>query len=102
MKLYIFEPYEWVYCGGAIGVIAETFDKAVEIIIVDDKTQAEQRVQKQDKLSANDYRTYRSKYFQRNPDTFKKNHYDQWLLTNKIQLIDSEQPRTLFDNWNYA
>lgn len=101
MKLYIFEPYEWSHCGGAIGVIAETFDKAVKMIIVDDKTQAKQEAQN-GKLSADDYRTYRSKYFQRNLNVFKKSHYDQWLLTHKIQLTTSEQPRILFDNWNYA
>ena len=109
MKLYIFEPHEWSYCGGAIGIIAETFDEAVKIVITDDKIQAKQTAQKcktsslyTKNLSVDDHRTYRSKYFQRNSDGFKKDHSDQWLLTHKIQVTDDEQPRILFDNWNYA
>jgi hypothetical protein len=30
MKLFIFEPYGWTYCNGAIGVIAKDFDQFLE------------------------------------------------------------------------
>ena len=109
MRLYIFEPYEWSYCGGAIGIIAETFDKAVEMVIVNDKIQAKREAQEHntsslhtEKMPVDNYRTYRSKHFQRDSNVFKKDHWNQWLLTHEIQLADNEQPRILFNNWNYA
>ena len=103
MKLYIFEPHEWEwdYYGGAIGIIAETFDEAVKTIITDDKIRAKQEVQKPSlytkSVLVNTYRRYWPKYFQRSPDTFKKDRSDQWLLTHEIQLTDDEQQRILFD-----
>ena len=133
-KLFIFEPYEWSYCGGAIGVIAESFEGAINLIIEEDKKsslveRAECRKQfehyekmlKNSELETNmranyEYqrdmnyrrmkdpkvgRTYWPKYFAKTPQKFKKDHYDQWLLTHELEVLE-KNPRILFDNWNYS
>ena len=88
MNLYIFEPYEWAYCGGAIGVIAETFKEAVKIVVESDNE------------------LYEYKYFRTSAKTFEKDGDNQWLLTNRIPLskgLDKYvEPQVLFNNWNYA
>lgn len=84
--LFVFEPYEWCYCGGAIGVIAETYDEAVELIV----------------KSSSKYEKYERKFFSKSEECFKKDHYDQWLLTDTIEVNSSEQSRIVFNNWNYS
>lgn len=88
MKLFIFEPYEWVYCGGAIGAIAETFDKAVNLIIESGREGGHER--------------YKVKFFQPTAEFFKEDSWDQWLLTCELTIIDDGPSRVIFDNWNYA
>lgn len=89
MKLFIFEPYEWAYCGGAIGVIANGFKEAVDIIIKEDEKREEED------------RIYSKKHFARTPNKFKNDHYDQWLLTHVLN-VSEETSRVVFDNWNYS
>lgn len=86
MNLYIFEPYKWTYCGGAIGVVAEDFEKTVDLII--DNNQ--------------DSDSYRVEYFQRTPENFRDGMWDQWLLTHDILVNPDRRPGVLFNNWNYS
>ena len=104
MNLYIFEPYEWAYCGGAIGVLADSYTKAVDLIVEKDKKHAKDRFETESwhKLTINDLRSYRHEYFSRTEDKFKKDHYDQWLLTVELPVASNGSPRVLFNNWNYA
>lgn len=85
MNLYIFEPYSWAYCGGAIGVVANTFDKAVKMIV-----------------ESNDNGLYKYKHFRMNTETFKEDNSNQWLLTHKIPVSPGKLPEILFSNWNDA
>ena len=101
MNLYIFEPYDWSYCGGAIGIIAETFNKAVKIIVEADKIRAKHNA-KSSRLSVDSHRMYRAGYFQRDKKVFKEDTSDQWLLTHRIPTSPGNLPEILFDNWNYA
>jgi len=110
MKLFIFEPYEWSYCGGAIGVIAPDFESAVDQIMKEDIEQAEEmaakdsishRQTKEQKIER--FRNYKPEYFQRSPEKFKEDHYDQWLLTHEEEMSSQyDIPEVLFDNWNYS
>jgi len=86
--LFIFEPYEWDYCGGAIGAIAGTYVDAVNLITNIKSTDGVKR--------------FKSKMFSKDKRYFKKDHYDQWLLTNTIEIVGPEQSRIVFNNWNYA
>jgi hypothetical protein len=102
MNLYIFEPYDWDYCGGAIGIIADTFGQAVETIIAADKIQAKHKA-KEWGLSDGSCRRYEPEYFQRSKEVFEDEGSDQWLLTHTIPLPATYIiPRVMFDNWNDA
>jgi hypothetical protein len=89
------------YCGGAIGVVAESFEAAVKIIVANDIIKAKQEA-KQSGEGAPDYRRYYPKYFSKDGAGFKKDNDDQWLLTHELDLAGSPPPAILFDNWNYA
>lgn len=102
MNLYIFEPYGWAYCGGAIGIVAETFDKAIEMIVEADKIQAKSKKEIYNNLTIDDCRSYKPEYFQRDKKVFKEDTSDQWLLTHKIPTSPGNLPEILFDNWNFA
>ena len=110
MKLFIFEPYEWAYCGGAIGVVAETYEDAVEFIIENDKQRclkAKKRIEEKYKNTEKRWRpivrrVYRREYFGKSPEKFKKDQWDQWLLTQTVKVAEEEESRIVFDNWNNA
>lgn len=85
MKLFVFEPYEWAYCGGAIVVIAKDYEEAINLII---------------SFNPSDELLY--EYFSKNRNNFKKGHYDQWILTNTIDMSDSFDSKIIVYNWNYA
>jgi hypothetical protein len=90
MKLFVFEPYEWDYCGGAIGAIAETFDEAVDLIVESKRRRLD------------DFRGYEKYHFSRNKNGFTEDHYNQWLLTTELEVSDDSKPEVVFDNWNWA
>ncbi len=110
IKLFIFEPYEWSYCGGAIGIVAKDIKQAVDIIIEEDIKDAERKFKEEkvfDRTSdttVDDCRTYRRKYFGRTTKNFKKDGWDQWLLSHELTIIEDGRPnpRILFNDWNYA
>ena len=112
MKLFIFEPYNWAYCGGAIGIIANTFEDAVDLIVREDRKRAIKEAKKNEwnrpkHMSPEEhvdmYKSYKSKkYFAKTTDNFKKDNYDQWLLTQIIEVKKEEKARVVSDNWNEA
>jgi hypothetical protein len=107
MKLFVFEPYNWSYCGGVIGIIAETFEDAVAFIVEKDRQRyLEEKKWIKEKWKNTEKRwrpvasrTYRKKYFAKNSTKFKGN-WDQWLLTNIIDVPNETGTRIAFDNWN--
>jgi len=101
MKLFIFEPYEWDYCGGAIGVISDTFENAVKCILLEDQKQAREQ-SKEGLYNMSSYTNYKKKHFAKTSEGFIKDHWDQWLLTNTFDLPEETEERVVFDNWNYA
>jgi hypothetical protein len=88
IKLFIFEPYDWAYCGGAVGIVAENFEQAVELAIeefTDDEGVCDDK-------------------FQKTTEGFEKDHWSQWLLSDELTIIEDgpPNPRVLFCNWNYS
>ena len=111
MKLFIFEPHEWAYCGGAIGVVANTFEEAVNFIVEDDRQRylkEKKRIEEKWKNTDKRWRpiasrTYRKKHFAKSPSEFKEGiKWDQWLLTNTFNVPEETEAKVAFDNWNYA
>jgi len=92
MTLFIFEPAEfWGYCGGAIGVVAGTFARAVELLReVEDPYDGERMY---------DSSTFHETTPRERPDA----SWDHWVLTHELILRDEyEEEEVLFHNWNYA
>ena len=85
MRLFIFEPYNWVYYGGAIGVIAESYNEAINMLLADKDE------------------NFKERYFGKNKKDFKESRYDQcqWLLTHTIKVVNTKKG-ILFKNWNYV
>jgi len=110
MKLFIFEPYKWAYCGGAIGVIHHTFEDAVDLILKEDAERAKKEYKRNEdcgltsNLNEEDLRYYKKEYFKQNKEEFVKDGVNQWLLTNEVELSGQydPEPEVLFDNWNYV
>ena len=104
MKLYIFEPYDWDYCGGAIGILANSFEEAIDLIVEEDKENAKRRIEVGhfDNITIDGLRTHRRSHFAETEDKFGGNGYNQWLLTSELVVVDNGLPRILFNNWNYA
>ena len=99
MKLFIFEPYKWNHCGGAIGVIARTFQEAVNAVIATDKFEVWRDMRLGSGLAM---RSYRRHQFATDPSYFEKPRYHQWLLTHEVIVNGHDRIQVLFDNWNYA
>ena len=98
MKLFVFLPYEWAYCGGAIGITAETFEDAVDFIVEKDR----KRCAKIGRSGYKPIRNYKKEYFAKSSDSFKKDRSDQWLLTNVFDIPKEKETRIAFDDWNYG
>ena len=97
MNLYVFVPYEWDYCGGAIGVVASDFDEAVEIIKAVKHRQpgtSEERFPYKNHLFIKPEREY--EYLA------KEDSWEQWILEYECKTDDDKGPRVVFDNWNNA
>jgi hypothetical protein len=90
MKLFIFEPYEWEYCGGALGVIAESYEQAIQLLL--------------NIKDSNDDHEFKSEFFAKNKtDAEKFNEtIDKWLLTQEVELKCDLKPEVILNNWNWA
>ncbi len=89
MKLYIFEPYKFDWCGGAIVVVAEDFEQAVDFIM--EIKNRHGRGLKYD----------RSRLL-KNKDNYSwdKSVYNQWVLTHELELAEPHDPGVIVENWN--
>ncbi len=86
MRVFIFEPCNWEYCGGALGVIANDFDEAVKLL------------RKEGKERSNNHMGN----FSESREDYPDENSGQWLLTNTFDISDSEKPRVFLFNFNYA
>jgi hypothetical protein len=103
MKLFIFEPYRWEYCGGAIGIVASTFSEAVNHIVAKAKWEAWITNKCIPHSSANPIEPYyKHSYFGLTSSDFGDRLWDNWILTNVFGLKFECNPFVAFDNWNYA
>ena len=87
-NLYVFEPCEWEYCGGAILVIAKTFEQAIKLAA------------KSEVMEGSEF----FGLFSKNEQELKERNgsCNQWLLTHKFQISDTGEPRVLVNNYNFA
>jgi len=92
--LFIFKPHGWLYYGGAIGVIADTFDSAVELIINTGLTSVPSS--KRHKYRA----TSRTQFF-RSLNSVNGDVDNKWVLTYELTINGTGPEMILFDNWNY-
>lgn len=86
--MYIFEPCNWAYCGGAIVVIADIFGQAV-------------RLAKEACTDKDDEKIYDG-VFSRDREDMEEDYWDQWLLTGEFKVLDDKSPRVVVNNWNYS
>jgi len=86
IKLFVFESYGCMYFGGAVGVVAENFEQAVDLAV---------------KEFTNSNGACEHK-FQKNINGYEEDHYSQWLLSHELTIIEDGKPnpRILFDNWH--
>jgi hypothetical protein len=87
-NMFIFEPCSWSHCGGAIAVIANTFDQAVHLA-------------REACTDADDEEQYDG-VFSRDRKDMKKDCCDQWLLTGEFRILNDKNPRVVVNNWNYS
>lgn len=90
MKIFIFEPYKWDYCGGGIVVIASSYEKAVEIIV-------------KETYNPNFSQQFKKEYFAEDEHDFDgvDRQWDTWLLTHEIETTEVKQ-RIVMINFNYG
>lgn len=92
MKIFIFEPYKWDYCGGSIVAIAKDYNSVIKLI---------------NKHLEKDHK--RGKWsFPFTPHQFYKEDIgpegtDQWILSEELILKDENQKsRVVLENWNFG
>ena len=88
-KLYVFEPAEnWSFCGGAIVIIATSWDEVVEL--------GRAYKEEDDYPKPNFYAE--PKYLPKNSDDC----IDAWLLTGIFAVPHMEESRVVTYNYNYG
>ena len=105
--LFVFEPYNWSYCGGAIGVIADSFERAIDLISAEAREQAEVRAKRQIYRLEEDNITmeeliescmeYRRGHFARGKEDLEG---DSWVLTNEFDVPAETTARIAFSNYH--
>ena len=89
--LFIFTPYNWDYCGGALAVIASTYDEAVDLLLEIPGYRENGRL-------------FLREHFSEKPESFPHEASNQWLLTSVLSL-DSEyhdESKVVLVNFNYS
>lgn len=107
MKLFVFVPYQWDYCGGALGVVAEDYNEAVSILRAYRERNALYGVTcPSGYVEKNEFRhPYGDRALFMQPsekDLAKKDESNQWILEYSVGVDDTSGSRIVFDNWNFA
>lgn len=106
MKIFVFEPFEWNYCGGAIVVIAATEQRAHELIWTHEKQEKDRSnaamAELGDKVTPFSIETDGAMFA---PYPKIKDRYmetDRWELTGEFPLLNLESERVVTFNYNYG
>lgn len=106
LKLFIFNP--GYYREGAMGVIAESFEHAVNIIIEADRVKAREVVRNlrksgiTSKVAVSEYRNYYKWHFLKTEKKLEKDDdVNYWFLAHEVELAGDHKPHVLFDSWTY-
>lgn len=93
MNLYIFEPYKWPYCGGAIVVLHWSLQQAIELI-------HKQHPNEKDPIceTPKEIETVKIRY----GDGSENVQGYGWLLSEVLQVSQTETPRIVAFNYQYA
>lgn len=93
MKIFIFEPHNWSFCGGGIVIIASSYEEAVELIVKETYDPNISYIEQQ----------FKKEYFAKDVSEFKDidRDWDNWLLTHVIETSEEKQ-RLVMVNFNYA
>lgn len=91
MKIFVYEPYNYSYCGGAIVVIAQSEERAQQLSLDYEQKRHEQE--------GGNF-LWHPEYAAR----FKKNDNDGdcWELTSEIDVSSDELERVVCFNYNHA
>ena len=89
MKIFIFEPYNWDYCGGALVVIADSYEGAIELLM-------------QIKNPYNNEPEFGEHTFYKTEVKDLKERSYQWILSVEFELKGEHKPKVIINNWNYA
>ena len=90
-NMFIFEPYSWSHCGGAIVVIADTFKEAAILA-------KENCTTDYDRKNGEEY----DGVFSSETSGLKEDESGQWVLTKKFEVVDNKKHRVVVNNWNYG
>lgn len=97
MKIWLFEPYKWEYCGGAIAAIASSIEEARNLITAREKEEYDKYNHTAEFVPPRLAATLE----EAKPHGEDGDYADSWLLTYSAVVADTE-PRVLFVNYNYA
>ena len=106
MKLFVFTPYQWAYCGGALGVVAKDYDEAVSTL----RAYRERDPLYGVKCASGHISKDRFNYpydkalFIRpeEKDQAKHDTSGQWILEYEVEVNDPNGTRIVLDNWNFG
>ena len=86
MKIYIFKPSKsWLYCGGAIVILANSFRSAKDFLILDDDSRAKKEPV-----------VYKTEDENTHQDT------EDWILDSEFEVVGEDTERVVLNNWNWA
>ena len=90
-NMFIFEPYNWPRCVGAIVVIADKFKEAAILA-------RENCTTDYDRKNGEEY----DGVFSGETSGLEDEKSGQWILTKKFEVIDNRKPRVVVNNWDYS
>jgi len=87
MNIYIFVPYNWAYCDGAIAVVAHSPEEAISTI----RKNSERK----------DYDNH--VFYLEKPQPSEDDCYNKWFLAFEAPLVNIyTHPMVVVDDWNYS
>ncbi len=101
MKIWIFEPYSWDYCGGALVIVAESVAQCQELMNAaaeaENAASIKQSPPPKGTTRKPDYQTLH----EHEPSKKTRIICNHWLLTHTLETTETEA-RILVENWNYS
>lgn len=104
MNLFIFEPHtKWGYCGGAIVVVADHFEEAIDLIklIKENWSYPDQEFEFMFKRH-NFYSSVEDFNNLIKPPVSDIAYIHAWILTHQFKISDDTPKGVIVNNWNYS